>query len=267
VKVDENPRLKTIPTAKLAKLSREVGPPETAPWPPIEGCLTALCTARSGSTLLCRQLETLFDIGEMGESLNWSKLKRKGRSARRTVAARTAPWFAYKITMANLLALELTGFVDAYIDRTMFIHLIRRDIVAQAVSRARASQTGQWHAGRKPAADPVYDADLIAHSVKSVASHVSHMSRYIESTGRPHTRILYEDIATPGLPAARAAGDMLGLPRREDDGDGALLRPIEKMGDEINEAWKARFLTTMDASIGAVIEAYVDLVDAEGSAA
>jgi len=135
------------------------------------------------------------------------------------------------------------------------------DIIAQAVSRARATQTGQWHSHNKPSQDPVYEADGIAISVRSIAIQVEQMRRFAEVTGRPHTQLLYEDIAKNGLSAAQAAGDILGAPRRKSQDDSELLRPIEKMGDAINDEWKERFLKEMDASVREVVEAYIAAID------
>jgi LPS sulfotransferase NodH len=257
--VDENPRLKMFPASRVERCRKELPPRDTAPWPRIDGCLTALFTARSGSTLLCRQLETLFEVGEMGEKLNFAKLKK--RSAQTAIAARKEAWFSFKCGVAPLIGAELLGFFDAYLHETVFVHLVRRDIVAQAVSRAKAAQTGQWHADRTPAGNPVYDAGRIAASVRSIAVQTDLMARYVEGAGRPHTRVLYEDIATNGLSAAKTAGERLGLPRRELETGGALLRPVEKMGDAVNDAWKARFLDDIDASTARIVEDYVAAVD------
>ncbi len=257
--MDENPRLKMFPASRVERCRKELAPLDTAPWPEIDGCLTALFTARSGSTLLCRQLETLFEVGEMGEKLNLAKLKK--RSAQTAIAARKEAWFSFKCGVPALIGAELLGFFDAYLHKTVFVHLVRRDIVAQAVSRAKAAQTGQWHADRKTPGNPVYDAARIAASVMSIAAQLEQMKLYVESIGRPHTRVLYEDIATNGLSAAKTAGELLGLPKRELENEGELLRPVEKMGDAVNDAWKERFLDDIDASTARIVEDYIAAVD------
>jgi len=256
--VDElSPRLKMFPAANIAKFRKTLGPPDPAPWPHIDGCLIALCTARSGSTLLCRQLETLFALGQMGENLNPPKLKK--RTAQEVVDALKGPWFALKCSATGLLCAEATGFIDAYLHKTAFVRLVRRDIIAQAVSHARASQTGQWHSHNKPSQEPVYDANRIADSVRSLSFWVEQLRHYAEGTGRPHTLLVYEDIAA-GLSAARAAGDLLGLPKRPEDDD-ELFRPIEKMGDAINDEWTDRFVREMDSSVGKVVEGYMAAIE------
>ncbi len=267
----ENPRLRVFSAQEIKKCQKKLGLSDAAPWPEIGGCLTALAPARSGGTLLCRQMETLFDIGQMGERFGPPKLKKLSAQAivSEQLAAqaidleRMKPWFAFKGGTSALGRLELIGFFDAYIDRTVFVRLIRRDIVAQAVSQAKAGQTGQWHVNNKAKSpvSPIYDLGMIAAGVKGIALQVERMRRYVESAGRPHTRLFYEDIAANGLCAAKAAGDVLGLPPREVGDDCELLRPIEKQGDEVNDEWRERFLKEMTAAVGGIIEDYVTAID------
>jgi LPS sulfotransferase NodH len=256
---DRFPRLKAMSVGRIENCRQAVGTPDPRPWPEIEGCLTALCTARSGSTLLCRQLETAFVLGEMGEDLNPKNFKK--RSAQAIVAARGQPWFAYKCSPTGLICAELSGFAEAYLHKTVYIRLLRRDIIAQAVSRAKASQTGQWHSHNKPTQEPVYDAQRIATSVRTLVVGVEQLRAYAESTGRPHAIIIYEDIAAGGVAAVKAAGDRLGLPQRDLGSDGELLRPVEKMGDEVNDEWKERFLKEMSVSVGRIVEDYTTSVE------
>jgi LPS sulfotransferase NodH len=261
--VEEHPRLTIFPAAQVARCRRELPAADAAPWPRIDGCLTALFTARSGSTLLCRQLETLFEVGEMGEKLNFAKLKK--RSAQTAVGARKEGWFGFKCGVAPLIGAELLGFFDAYLPQTVFVHLVRRDIVAQAVSYAKASQTGQWHAEMKPPGDATYDAGRIATALRSIAVQRDQLRRYVESTARPHIGLLYEDVANGGLTAARAAGEFLGLPRRRQENDGNLLRPVEKMSDAVNDEWKERFFQDIDPSLARLVDDYATAVDRQSS--
>jgi hypothetical protein len=93
------------------------------------------------------------------------------------------------------------------------------------------------------------------------------MRHYVEITGRPHTMLVYEDRVSQGIGAVKAIGDVLQLPgRRLADDVGELRRPIEKMGDAVNDEWKERFLKEMSASVGAIIDDYVASVDGRTSA-
>jgi hypothetical protein len=208
---------------------------------------------------MCRQFETLFDIGKMGESLNPPKLKR--RTAQRIVAKRKGPWFSFKCSASGLLCAEASGFIDTYLAKTVIVRLVRRDIVAQAVSGVRAAQTGAWHSHNKPSQEPVYDANRIADSVRRLSFGVEQLRHYAEATGRPQAVLAYEDITTSDLAAAKAAGDFLGLPKRPWDDDSELLRPVEKVGDAINDEWKERFIKGMDVSVGNLVEDYTTALE------
>lgn len=261
---DRYPRLRLFAEHQVDRNVALMGPPSDEPWPEIEGCLTALCTARSGSTLLCRQLETVYELGTMGELLNPEKLKR--RSAQQIVAARQEPWFAFKCSLPGVVCAEWSGFLDAYLRKTVFVRLVRKDIIAQCVSHAKAVQTGQWHSHKERSREPVYDAKALAASITRLAVGVEQLRHYAESTGRPHHLLVYEDVAAGGLSAVKSVGDTLGLPLRKGFGDEELLRPIERMGDAVNDEWKSRFLKEMSPSVGRVVDDYVASIEGGGPA-
>jgi len=246
-------RLSVFAQTEVGKILDQVGCAAETDWPTIEGCLVVLFTARSGSTFLCRELEAAFDIGRVGESLNPAKLQK--RPATKIVRKLKSSWFAFKAGAPALIAAEGRGFFEAYGSRTSFIRLVRRDIVAQAVSMARASQTGMWHAHRAPARAPEYDRALIAKSLAKIARGVDQLRRYADASGRPHRLLAYEDFANGDLASAVAVGDGLGLPRRRPE-DGAALRPVERMGDATNEAWIARFNEDMTGAQREVMQRY-----------
>lgn len=247
-------RLAVFSDHQIEKGGKEITPIESA-WPEIGGCLAALFVPRSGSTFLCRELEGAFQIGQMGEVLNPAKLR--NRSAQQIVAARRDSWFAFKAGVPGVVAAESCGFFDAYIRQTSFIRLVRKDIVAQAVSLAKGSQTQQWKAYNSPTRAPVYDRDMIAHGVTNIARGVETLGRFAEASGRPSLILAYEDFSSGDLSPALAAGDALGVPRREADAE-AVYRPVERMGDAVNEEWRARFLEEMDSSTRDRIERYLE---------
>jgi len=247
-------RLAVFSDHQIEKGGKEISPIESA-WPEIEGCLAALFVPRSGSTLLCRELEAAFQIGQMGEALNPAKLRK--RSAQQIVAARRNSWFAFKAAVPAVVAAESCGFFDAYIRQTSFIRLVRKDIVAQAVSLAKGSQTQTWHAHEPPIQTPVYDGDMIAFGVRNIARGVEALGRFAEVSGRPSLILAYEDFSNGDLSPALAAGDALGVPRRE-AGAEAMYRPVERMGDVVNEEWRARFIEEMDSSTRDRIERYLE---------
>ncbi len=79
------------------------------------------------------------------------------------------------------------------------IHLRREDVVGQAVSWARAEQTGYWQRGDEPRADPRLDLDQINSLVRTIHEHNTAWSTWFSAQGvQPHA-VAYEDlIAAPG---------------------------------------------------------------------
>ena len=246
-------RLSVFAPARIDDIRGRMGAIRTAPWPDIEGCLAVLFTSRSGSTYLARELECVFDIGRMREALNPAQVR--GRAAAEIVAERQNAWFAFKAGVLGVIAGELYGFFNAYLEKTAFILLARRDIVAQAISLEKAMQTGQWHSTGAPPRAAVYDHVKIANSVRNIAVGVEQLRAYAIRSGRPWRTLIYEDFAESDLNPALAACEALGAPRRE---AGSKIRPrrVERLGDGTNEAWGARFHADMNPATRGWIERY-----------
>ncbi len=237
----------------IEQIRNRIGDTPDERWPNVDGCLVVLFTARSGSTFLTRELEVAYDIGHVSESLNPPKLLK--RSPQKIVRKLRSSWFAFKAGAQGVIAAETCGLMAAYRERTCFIRLIRRDIVAQAVSTAKAIQTTSWHARNTPVKSAEYDEAMIDEAVGRISIGVEQLRQYAIATGRPHLQLVYEDFAYGDLEPAMRVGDELGLPRRPPDDK--ALRPVERVGDEVNAAWIARFNEEMSPATRAIVEYYV----------
>jgi LPS sulfotransferase NodH len=250
-------RLKAFPRAQIRETRSEIRGVTSGEWPALEGCLVVLFTARSGSTFLTRELEYLYDLGRMGETLNPAQVK--GRPVADLIAHRRDRWFGFKAGLPGVVAGEFYGFFDAYLERTSFLRLVRRDIVGQAISFGKASQSGQWHAGNRPTRRPVYDAAKIAKAIRKVAAGIEQLRRYAEICQRPSRTVVYEDFAEGDFSSVTAACDDLGIPRRE-AGSVAEHRGVERMSDETNDAWRSRFMEDIDEETQAIVDRYLDAI-------
>jgi|GEM_PF-1956731 len=247
-------RLEAFTVAQVSKVSGRVGAVPVAPWPSLKGCLAILFTSRSGSTYLARELECAFNIGRVRESLNPNLVA--GRPAAKIVASRREKWFSFKAGGNGVIAAEICGLFDAYLSETAFILLVRRDIVAQSVSRVKALQTLQWHSTQKAERPASYDTVKIAQSITIIANAVEKLRRYAERTGRPWRRLVYEDFQQGDFTQAMATCDSFAIPRR---GVGSKIRPwpVERIGDATNLAWAARFREEVDSHTRDRIERYL----------
>jgi trehalose 2-sulfotransferase len=229
----------------------DVGP---AAWPPIGGCLAVLFTSRSGSTYLARELECVYAIGRMREALNLHR--RRDQTPNQIVKGDPDTWFSFKAGPPGVIAGELSGFFDAYLEKTSFVLLLRRDIIAQAVSNAKSVQTGQWNHMQEAQGVPRYDGALIAKFVAMIALNVEILRLYMKRSERPSRVILYEDFASGDFESAEQACDFLGVPRRAPDSNFRAM-PVERMSDATNEAWAARFREEIDSSHRDRIQRYL----------
>lgn len=247
-------RLAAFPSAQVQAIAERIAPIQSAPWPDIAGCFCVLFTSRSGSTCLARELEQVFEIGQMREALNPPRLK--GGAAAHIVQRRADSWFSFKAGGPGVIAAELTGLFDVYLNQTSFVLLVRRDIVAQAVSREKAVQTGQFHSNQAPKRDAVYDGAGIAKSVQLMAAGVEKLRLYLRGVDRPWRTLAYEDFADGDFTTALAAGDAAGLPRRP-AASNFKAYPVARIGDATNAEWAARFRDEMDSPMRERIERHV----------
>lgn len=115
-----------------------------------------------------------------------------------------------------------------------FIHLTRGDVVAQAVSWARAEQTGYWHRGDTTSAAPEADLVRMTDLVEEIESHNALWERWFTANHvRPH-RLTYEALTRD--PAEAIAGIASHLRIIVPNG-WRSRSPHRKQADQTNAEW------------------------------
>lgn len=118
------------------------------------------------------------------------------------------------------------------------LHLRRDDVVAQAVSWARAEQTGYWHNGDVPIAEPAFDLDQIDELVRTIYEHnAAWRSWFAEQAVRPYA-ISYEDLIVDPQDTVQGILDHLDIKPP------ATWRPAwttARQADEVNAEWIRRY--------------------------
>lgn len=232
-------------------------------------------TPRSGSTLLCDLLKqsgvagrpdsfyrqqsianfvSRFGIAP-GEGLAFER-----RYLAATIKAGTAGTglFGMRVMWPSLpeLMQRLTElFPEASLDAermtaafgpTRFIHLQRQDRIAQAVSRAKAEQSGLWHRAAdgterervKPAEAPIYDATQIAGYVAEARQHEAAWATWFATQRIAPLEVTYETLSAD--PRGTSAEVLAGLGR-----DPGAARRVEvqtaRLADAQSREWAARF--------------------------
>jgi LPS sulfotransferase NodH len=233
-----------------------------------------LCaTPRSGSTLLCGLLDSSGVAGHPASYFNrrslddyadrWGVARpRDGRiddvfvraalAAGRTsngvfggrVMAETLPELTGDLTAATPVPapteLEL---LSARFGRLRFVHLRRCDVVAQAVSWARALQTHFWHPGEavEPGGRaPRYDEELIGRLVATIERSEAAWTAWFAAQRVVPCEVTYEELAADPLRTARRVLDDLGLTVPPDR---HLVVGHRRQADDLNADWIARFIS------------------------
>lgn len=232
-----------------------------------------LCgTPRSGSTLLCGLLgdagagapDSFFGERFMddfaadwglppGRDTGWEKryldaALRAGRNG--------TPIFALRLMRENLEFMlgflsrlfpgGLTGkpLIGEAFGRVLFLHLSRRDKLAQAVSRVKAEQTGLWHIApdgseierTAPPQAPRYDFDRIHAEVTALEAYDAAWNDWFAAESIAPLRITYEELSeNPAAPLHRVCS-ALGLPLPEQ------VRPgVARLSDATSAEWIRRY--------------------------
>lgn len=122
-----------------------------------------------------------------------------------------------------------------------FLHVSRRDGVAQAISRLKAEVSQVWHldgsepAGPRPRA--AYDAARIDAFRAEAARGNAAWEAWFAAEGIVPHRLVYEDFAGDPAAAVVAALDALGLPPQR----AGLAVPNRRMADAESAAWATRY--------------------------
>ena len=238
-----------------------------------------ICTTpRSGSTLLCRLLaatgragnpDSYFHQPSLHSWLADFSLTPDAFASDREAAAAVfaAAWakgeagtgmfglrlqrasFAFFIEQAALLYPEAAtdaARISACFGETHFIHLTRRDKLAQAISMVKAEQTGLWHKAADgselerlaPPGPPAYDARRIAEKVETLTALDAEWPIWFAREGIEPLTLAYEDLAANPQGALGQVLAALGL---DPNVAKATSTPTVRLSDDINKEWAARF--------------------------
>ena len=93
--------------------------------------------------------------------------------------------------------------IEAAFGRTFFIHLTRRDRVAQAVSLVKAQQTGLWHQAPdgselerlSPPQEPAYDRAQISAGLEELTGYERQWAEWFQREGLEPYRLTYDSLS------------------------------------------------------------------------
>ncbi|HEY6747976.1 MAG TPA: Stf0 family sulfotransferase [Mycobacteriales bacterium] len=223
-----------------------------------------LCgTPRTGSTLLCALLTSTgvagrpesyfrepdepawarrFGIPVAADgSFDYRRFARAARAAGSTpngvFAARvmwgTVPRIVGGLEPGPRTRPDLEVLTDAFGPLRM-VHLRREDVLGQAVSWARAEQTGYWQEGDRAGAEPRLDLSAVEELVRAIEEHDAAWTGWFAEQGVVPHRVTYEEVtADPD----RAVRGVLGHLDLEPPADWRPAPRQRRQADETNAAW------------------------------
>jgi trehalose 2-sulfotransferase len=137
---------------------------------------------------------------------------------------------------------DLTMLRNAF-PRLRFVHIVRRHRLRQALSTARALQTGLWKVqeGKTAIREPEFDAGLIEQSLREAERQEMIWHSFFRRLRIVPFQVEYEELCQDYESMIRGVLDFLkiSLPR------GARIGPpvTVRQADELSRIWEERFLT------------------------
>ena len=127
----------------------------------------------------------------------------------------------------------------------VYIHLQRRDKLAQAVSMAKAIQTDAWQSlDSKVSTRPAYDERLIAQCLREIDRQNFGWRRWFEIKKVKPFVVYYEDLLVDSVGVVRHVIKLLDV--ETDKPDKVVLPVLYRQADGINTEWIDRFRRERD---------------------
>ena len=137
---------------------------------------------------------------------------------------------------------DLTMLRNAF-PRLRFVHIVRRHKLRQALSTARALQTGLWKVreGKTALREPQFDAQLIEQSLREAERQENIWHAFFHRIGIAPFQVEYEELCRDYEATMRRVLNFLkiSLPRYARIGPPVTIR----QADEVSRIWEERFLT------------------------
>lgn len=233
-------------------------------------------TERSGSTLLCELLAGTGVAGRPEEYFEFLSESGRVRQPREYFPADAdpeilellapldppvppVPWerrlaearergttsngvFGSKMMWAYLPDFLAHGEPEEQLGPLQWVHVERRDTLAQAISLWRAVQTAQWRAEDREAGDadvePVFHAGAIAHLKRRQEEHAAAWRQWFAERGIEPLEIVYEEFAQDPTPTICRVLEHIGVPS---DGIAVPEPPMRRQSDQRSQEWVDRF--------------------------
>lgn len=199
---------------------------------------------RSGTTFLCQLLRSTGQLGDPREyvlhpGMVWA-LEAGTTGIDELLAQASTPNGIYGIKLFSH-QFDVAG-KSRLIDRLpapVFVHVERRDLLGQAISQVKATQTRRFRAASPEVRPPVYDRRAVARALRAILRDQARWREYFAINAIEPLVLVYEDIVREPRATVEAVARLVGL-----DGPVAF-DPVQLPGrqaDASSAEWRQRFL-------------------------
>jgi LPS sulfotransferase NodH/glycosyltransferase involved in cell wall biosynthesis len=211
----------------------------------------ALCTVgRSGSNWLCELLSSTGRLGNPQEYFNAAGRRRFLDPAYPDDPSEQIRWILTRSASVNgVYGLKVfPSQLDTIAGRVRwadalpglrYVHLVRGDVLGQAISLARANQTGRFRSTLLESAVPQYDGEAILANIRLFAHDNARWTAFFARNGIAPLTLTYEGVAADPRSAVASIANLMEVPDAHVD----LSRVQQEVTrDELSESWRRRFL-------------------------
>lgn len=211
----------------------------------------AVCSiGRTGSNWLCELLTSTDQLGrpleyfsgearrlltdpaypdDPVEQIRW--ILTMGKTANDVYGVKVFPWHVDAIA-------DRVRWTEA-LPNLHFVHLVREDVLGQAISLCRVNQTGRFRSPQPESNPPWYDGETIRSHIHLFTRANARWTAFFARVGVRPLRLVYEQITRDPQGTADQVSDLLQIARTRVD-----LTRVEQtvMRDQLSEEWRRRFI-------------------------
>lgn len=191
--------------------------------PDVKGAFFLCFVNRCGSNFLAQALSSDRRLVQPGEVLNHTNVINKSKKKGFVSFNEYFCWlantnrgkegvFGCKASVGQLLYLYNEGILNQFKEEPKFIHIKRKDVLAQAVSLHIAWNTNQWTSTQPKNDVPIaYDREALLNIVKYVCTQNAIFESIFQLLGISPYVVYYETLVDRPRGVVRKVGDFLGI--------------------------------------------------------